>query len=94
MLEIRAMELQKIYNLSAQRINFICVTSMAPADELDQVLLTLDKACSASRDLCVEISASPDSADLIQDMTELDCAWANLRATVQAAKLKRANAAV
>ncbi len=93
MLEIRAMELQKIYNLNAQRINFMCATSMAPAHRLDQVLLTLEKACSVSRDLYLEISASPDSVDLIQDMTELDCAWANLRAMVQAAKLKRSSIA-
>lgn len=91
MLEFRTMELRKVYNLNSGKIKLACATSIASAQTLNEVLSVLERACAASKDLYEELSASPDCLDLIEDMSELDSAWANLRAMVEAAAIKRSN---
>ena len=91
MLEFRTMELRKVYNLNSGKIKLACATSVTSAQALSEVLSTLERACAVSRSLYEELSASPDCLELIEDMSELDSAWANLREMVEAAAIKRSN---
>jgi hypothetical protein len=93
MLEIRAMELLKIYNLHRRKIEFICSASTVPIEKLHEVAVLLEKICSTSERLCLEISNSATDADLLPEASNLNRAWIGLRNSVQAALASRTKTA-
>ncbi len=85
MLEYRINGLRNSYIRNARKIYQLCITPTTPAEKLVEFLPILDKICTASRKVCVDLSKTTGNPGLLREALRLDRIWDDLRTLVEVA---------
>lgn len=88
MYEIPAMEIQKIYNMNAQRFFEIVKSSTSTVETLEDTIFILENYCSISSGLCEELSRNAEELHLYKEILNLNRSWADILSAARAT-LKR-----
>jgi hypothetical protein len=88
MFEDRVVGLQRTYDRNVRIIYGLCIAPTRPREKLHEILPMLDKICSTSSGLCVELSRTTGNSMLLREALRLDSNWHDLRTLVEETVLK------